>query len=199
MPDFAEQNGVLVPRKISSRSYSGEIATPRNSNVYPLYCNNRVVSRDWTLRTKSTQFGESTYAIYDDVLRDPHAYAVMQKRYMEVIGRGWIVHAGSERRKEKKAAELVERQLKNLGFNSDNKMAIAPGSGFDSTALGMMSAILKGFSVGEVIWGKNDGEVYAKEVRVKDQRRFSYSYNDKANAYESVSYTHLTLPTNREV
>ena len=50
-----------------------------------------------------------------------------------------------------------------------------------------------------------DNELYAEDVALTEIARehgtptYVYSKTDIENAYTAVSYTHLTLPTNREV
>lgn len=188
MPEFAERNGVLVPKKFSIKEYGREIATVANDVRYPIYGgSDRLISRDWTLRTKSTQFGETGYAIYDEILKDPHCYAVCQKRYMEIVGREWHVEPATESDQDREVSEMITRQLKGLAFAvspEENNVAVASGAGgFDTVVLGLLSAIVKGFSVAEILWGSDGSETYPKEIRIKDQNRFSFSYMEEAQTF----------------
>ncbi|WP_457587299.1 DUF935 domain-containing protein [Ensifer canadensis] len=105
--------------------------------------------------------GAKGLALYDEIRRDPHAFAVLQKRKLEVVSREWNVFEASERRLDKKAAEEVKRQLKAINF--------------DQLTRGMMGAVLKGYAVGEIIWANVDGTWTAKAVKVKKQRRFRFT------------------------
>lgn len=109
----------------------------------------------------SKRGGGKGLAIYDEIRRDPHAHAVLQKRKMEVVSREWCVFPSSDRRADKKAADEVERQLKAINF--------------DQLTRGLMGAVLKGFAVAEVIWQNIDGVWTATAVKVKKQRRFRFT------------------------
>lgn len=105
--------------------------------------------------------GAKGLALYDEIRRDPHAFAVLQKRKLEVVSREWNVFEASDRRLDKKAAEEVKRQLKAINF--------------DQLTRGLMGAVLKGYAVAEVIWANVDGTWTATAVKVKKQRRFRFT------------------------
>jgi len=98
--------------------------------------------------------------IYDEIERDCHAFAVLQKRKLAVIAREWQVLPASGSRLDKKAADLVKAQLSNLKF--------------DQLCLKMLDATLKGYSVGEILWETDGSEIVASRVKVKPQRRFVF-------------------------
>lgn len=103
--------------------------------------------------------GVAGLKVYDEIRKDPHAFAILQKRKLEVVSREWKVQPpDNPSRLEKKAAAEVEKQLKSLDF--------------DKLTKGLLGAILKGFAVGEVMWDNVDGIWTVKLVRVKKQRRF---------------------------
>ncbi|SOC41580.1 phage gp29-like protein [Rhizobium subbaraonis] len=105
--------------------------------------------------------GASALKVYDEIRRDPHAFAILQKRRLEVCSREWAVHEASPRRIDKRAAEEVERQLKAINF--------------DRLTKGLLGAVLKGFAVAEIIWRNVDGVWTATAVKVKKQRRFRFA------------------------
>lgn len=113
---------------------------------------------DETLRAKG---GGKGLALYDEIRRDGHAFGVLQKRKLEVTAREWIVLPASERLKDRKAAELVEQQLKALDF--------------DRLTKGLMGAVLKGYAVAEVLWENRGGTWWAAAAKVKKQRRFRFT------------------------
>lgn len=123
--------------------------------------------------------GVSALKVYDDIRRDPHAFAVLAKRKLEVTSREWSVTPASERRLDKRAAEEVERQLKALNL--------------DRLTKGLMGAVLKGFAVAEIVWANEGGVWEAKAVKVKKQRRFRFTVDGelrmltRANSSDGVS------------
>lgn len=113
---------------------------------------------DETLRLRGAGKG---FALYDEIRKDPHAFAILQKRKLEVTSREWSVTPASESRLDKKAAAEVERQLKALNF--------------DRLTGGLMGAVLKGFAVAEIVWTNIGGTWTAVRVPVKKQRRFRFN------------------------
>ena len=98
--------------------------------------------------------------IYDEIERDCHAFAVLQKRKLAIIAREWQVLPASDSALDKKAAELVQKQLSNLRF--------------DQVCQKLLDATLKGYSVGEIIWETDGAEIVARRIKVKPQRRFVF-------------------------
>jgi phage gp29-like protein len=113
---------------------------------------------DETLKTRA---GGKGLSLYDEIRRDPHAFSVLQKRSLEVVSREWQVDPASDRLRDRRAAELVEAQLKALDL--------------DRLTRGLMGAVLKGFSVGEIIWRNEAGIWTAAAVKVRRQRRFRFT------------------------
>ncbi|ODN71185.1 DUF935 domain-containing protein [Methylobrevis pamukkalensis] len=133
-----------------------EIAAIARDPLLPLYTKTLQPSGE-VVRTKA---GGRGVAIYDEIRRDPHAHAVLQKRTMEVVGREWQVTPASDSRLDKKAAAGVEAQLKGLNF--------------DRLTRGLMGAVLKGFAIAEVMWELRDGIWTAARIKVRRQRRFRF-------------------------
>jgi phage gp29-like protein len=130
-----------IERDVLRMSYFGDILTPD----------------DDTLLTRG---GAKGLKIYDEIERDCHAYAVLQKRKMAVIGRPWDVLPASNKRLDKKAAEVVKDALDALPF--------------DRICLDLLDANLKGYAVGEVMWAERDGLLLPYDVLARDQRRFVF-------------------------
>jgi len=130
---------------------------------------------DRTLRAKG---GGQGLLLYERVLDDCHAHAVFQQRSLELISQDWRVVAASEASADQKARELVEAQLMALGSRS-YPLEREWGTGFDGVALSLLDATAKGYAVGEIMWAEDGREIYAAEVRQKDQRRFGWVLEDE--------------------
>jgi phage gp29-like protein/ParB-like chromosome segregation protein Spo0J len=169
-----------VPRLPSFLSQ--EIATIGRDITIPVYGGNRLYPRDETLLTRGGG-GWMAYDIYTDLAKDTHAYAVLQKRYMEVVGREWEVKAASEDAIDVKAADMVREQLHSLATRTDREedgeQIITTGGGFDSACWGLLNAILYGFYPAELMWGQDGKEIYLDEIRLKDLRRFGFVAADR--------------------
>lgn len=133
-----------------------EIATARRDIVYPAY--QRLLSpEDGTLATRG---GSKGIRIYDEIERDAYAYACLHKRKMAVIGRDWHVEAATPSRKDKLAAKVVEEQFKAMQF--------------DSVCYHLLDAILKGYSVGEVMWKVAGSKIAVDRVIARNAARFTF-------------------------
>ena len=133
-----------------------EVATIQKDWIHPPY-GGALLNHDDTLATRG---GGRGLKIYDDIERDCHAFAVLQKRKLAVIAREWQVIPASDAAADKHVADLVREQLKNLKL--------------DQLCLKMLDATLKGYSVGEIIWSTDGAEIVAGKVKVKPQRRFLF-------------------------
>lgn len=98
--------------------------------------------------------------IYDELERDTHCYADLQKRKLKVVGRPWTVTPASDAPPDQRAAEIVQAQLNGLNF--------------DQLTLDLLDATLKGYAVGEVMWEARGAELVAARVIARDQRRFVF-------------------------
>jgi phage gp29-like protein len=127
------------------------------SDPLPFHYGGVMLNTDETLITRG---GNSPYgmSIYDQIERDCHAYAVLNKRKMAVASKEWEVLPASSSRIDRKAADCVKAQLKNMNF--------------DRVTVQLLDATLKGFSVGEVMWETAGTEIVAARVDPKTQRRF---------------------------
>ncbi len=101
------------------------------------------------------------YQIYERLLQDDQVNACFSQRRLAVVARPWSVTPGSQRRADKKAAELVENALQ--GFD------------WDRITDQMLYARLFGFAVSELIWDVENGQVKLKDIRVRNQRRFAFA------------------------
>jgi phage gp29-like protein len=145
-----------------------EIATIAKDPTVALY-GGVLSNQDDTLLSRG---GGKGLKIYDEIERDCHAFAVLQKRKLAIIAREWQLLPASESALDKKAAELVERQLHNLRF--------------DQVCVKLLDATLKGYSVAEILWGYDGAEIVARRVKVKPQRRFIFDEDQQARLLTPV-------------
>lgn len=138
------------------KNINQEIATVARDITYPAF-GGALRQQDDTLLARG---GGRGLKIYDDIERDCHAYAALQKRKMAVVSRPWQVDPASASRIDKRAADLVKTQLSALDF--------------DFVCLNLLDALLKGFAVGEIMWGVEGSEIVATGVKPRDQRRFGF-------------------------
>jgi phage gp29-like protein len=106
------------------------------------------------------QGGGKGLKIYDEIERDTHAGAMLEKRKGALISRDWKVEPGGDRPIDKDAAALVED--------------IIDGLPFDQICKDLLDATLKGFAVSEVIWAREDNRIKPVRIKTIDQRRFAF-------------------------
>lgn len=139
-----------------ARLDKAEIATLESDPYVPQF-QGALTPTDETLIARG---GAKGHHVYDEIRRDPHAHAVLQKRKLEVIAREWEIRPASESRLDRRAAAEVDRQFRRLDF--------------DRISSGLLGAVLKGFAVAEVIWANIDGMWTIVAIKVKKQRRFRF-------------------------
>ena len=124
---------------------------------------------------------------YRELEQDDRVFAVLQKRYTNVLNGDVVIEPGKRRgmsstRADKKAADMVNEQIKNMGNtrvgNVENNAAKAYfPSAFTNFTMGMLDAIHMGYAVGEVMWEIDGDEVVASEVIPREQDRFLFVKN----------------------
>lgn len=135
-----------------------EIATFQRDVTFPVY-SGIFRELDDTLITRGQGKG---LKLYDEIERDCTVYGDLQKRKLAVISRAWQVVPASTSRLDKKAADLVRAQLSSESLN------------FDQVCLNLLDAILKGYAVGEAMWGYDGSEIVVTQIMPRDQRRFNF-------------------------
>jgi phage gp29-like protein len=138
------------------KNLKNEIASAARDILQPVFMG-ILRNQDDTLLSRG---GTKGLAIYDDIERDALAHAVINKRKMAVVSFPWEVDPASNSLKDRKAAELVKAQLTAINF--------------DKLTLDLLDAILKGFSIGEVVWNSDGNQIYVERIIPRNQRRFVF-------------------------
>jgi phage gp29-like protein len=111
--------------------------------------------------------GADGIRIYQDLSRDGHAGSVLRKRRQAVIARPWTVEPASERPEDVRAAQLVRAALTRANF--------------DRLCQALLSAVLTGYAVAEIMWesaelelesGERARFIVPAEFRPRNARRF---------------------------
>jgi phage gp29-like protein len=122
----------------------------------------------------SRQLG-SDVSKYEKLLNDPHVRACLENRFQAVIGREVRVIPASDRRVDRRAAELVEQQLLGIRWAGKERQAGAPASvNFDAACLAWLSAILYGYKPIEVRWARDGSGWKIDSLRPVPSRRIKF-------------------------
>lgn len=98
--------------------------------------------------------------IYDEIERDTHAYAMIEKRKMQLLARAWIVEPPSQKPLDVAAADFVRDVFKKMAF--------------DRFCKDLLDATLKGFGVSETVWKRDGNRIVPADIVSHDQRRFVF-------------------------
>jgi len=110
----------------------------------------------------SSHFFRDIYDLYKDMEdKDAHLFAVLQTRKNGVISRPSKIVAASEEPYDQKIAEFVRKTF----YNTWN---------LDGSLLGLLDALGKGFSVAEVLWRQDGGQVGVETLKLRPQGRFCF-------------------------
>lgn len=88
--------------------------------------------------------------IYDELERDAKISESLQKRLLALVSRDWKVEPASDSRIDKKAADMVRTQLKDLKF--------------DQVTTQLHDAVMKGISFNEAMWQRDGSEIVVTEL-----------------------------------
>lgn len=132
------------------------IANAQNDITIPFYSNVLQPTDDTLLK----RGGGKGLALYDEIERDTHAWAVLQKRKKTLVAREWKVVPGGEDQRDLDAATFVEERLKVMAF--------------DRLCEELLDATLKGFSVSEIVWMRDNNLIVPERILTHDQRRFTF-------------------------
>jgi phage gp29-like protein len=137
------------------------IATARNDITIPYYSGSLQYVDDTLLQ----RGGGKGLKIYDEIERDTHAFAMLQKRVKHLIARDWEVTAASNSALDIKAADFIRDVYTNM-------------ISFDRLTEDMVSgATLKGFTPTESVWGRDGNRIIPVDLVTHDQRRFVFDEN----------------------
>jgi phage gp29-like protein len=104
--------------------------------------------------------------LYDEVARDAHAAAVLQTRYLAVVGKEWSITPASESGQDDDIAQFVESVLMECNF--------------DQLRLELLQAILYGYYGAEIMWKVADNSIVIDRFLGKHPRRFCFTLEREA-------------------
>lgn len=150
----------MTDKNATKTEMRNEIASIRRDVTYPVFFGRLtqiLQNRDDTLLTRG---GSKGLKLYDEIERDAHAYAMLEKRKNAVIAREWGVDAASDSPRDRAIADELEGMLANIKF--------------DRLCKDMLDANLKGYSVSEIMWRPEGNRIIPSHYFARDQRRFAF-------------------------
>lgn len=98
--------------------------------------------------------------VYENVMSEPQVQTVLQQRRLAITQCEWRVDPASEARVDKKAAELVKKQLERIGWDRITSL--------------MHYGVFYGYAVSEVVYGRDGSAVTLEAIKVRNRRRFRF-------------------------
>ncbi|MDR2018559.1 MAG: DUF935 domain-containing protein [Syntrophobacterales bacterium] len=133
-----------------------EIATTEK-DIFQDYMGKGQINPDKVLRRES---GGSGIELYEDLLRDDQVGSNLQTRALAVVGKEWDVTPASDKRIDQRIADYVKEVLLACNYDDARKT--------------LLSGIVLGYKVSEVMWEYSEGQVWIKEIIGKASRRFTF-------------------------
>jgi phage gp29-like protein len=100
-------------------------------------------------------------AVYRELLRDGRVRAVLNKRKSKVLRREWVVEPGGGRPIDEEAAQGVREMIARLPF--------------DAICRRLLDAVLFGYAVAEIIWGRDEaGRIAPVDILSRRPERFVF-------------------------
>lgn len=145
-----------LPGRIGRVALKSELATLANDPLKFLF-GKRITSSDVVVASRGRGKGLD---LYDDLERDGQVGTVLDKRKAAVAGREWSLEAADETPAAQQALAIVQQALDGLAFNQ--------------AVEAMLDALLKGFSVQEVLWEAKGNLLMPVALNSKNPRRFTF-------------------------
>ena len=123
--------------------------------------------------------GNRALSVYQRLLYDEQVQGCFAKLLQEVTSRPWFVQQYSDKPGDIAVRDFVAETLEEMALDDIYK--------------GMAECIITGFSVGEIMWKKTGRGVIPYDVRMRDQRRFVFQEEEKAQ----TGFTMRCLTFNR--
>lgn len=162
MATYEYINGVLVPafsESLSAKPYFSEIATSNDGrDITRGYIPQDMIMlpEDSVLATR----GGRNYTVYEEVARDDQVKTCRQQRELALVSKEWTVEPGDTSLKAKKAAKRLEEVLKNILWDDKTQK--------------MLSAVLYGYAVAEIMWASDGTEITIDAIKVRKRDRFGF-------------------------
>lgn len=115
------------------------------------------------------------YRIYEDIARDDQVKTCRQQRELALIAKEWGVEPGDSSRKAKKAADRLKALLDRLAWDDKTQK--------------MLSGVLYGFAVGEVMWATDGLEIAIEDIKVRNRSRFGFLPNGELRMRTQANMT----------
>jgi phage gp29-like protein len=138
----------------------GEIATVQN-DITQVYLGKALLNPDTVLSSEARGAG---LKLYEDLERDDRVFSEMQKRKLSLIGKEWEIEPATDDAQDVKIADFVTGNLNEIKF--------------DRACEELLDGILKGFKPAEIMWDYSEGDIWIKEYRGRDPRRFTFGIDN---------------------
>lgn len=132
------------------------VTAPGTASQAATYLNNILSPRETVL----DEMGGSP-KLYAQILRDDQVKSTLQQRFSALTSKEWEIAPGGEDKIDIEAAEFLNDQLDNIGWNGKVGK--------------MIYGIFYGYAVAEIMWEINDeNKLVFKDIAVRKRHRFKF-------------------------
>jgi len=104
--------------------------------------------------------GAGSYEIYEEIARDDQLITCRNQRNLALIAKEWEVKPGDDSRRARKAADRLKSVLERIQWDDKTQK--------------MLSAILYGYAVAEIMWATDGNEITIESIKVRNRSRFGF-------------------------
>jgi phage gp29-like protein len=156
-----------MTKERTKKPVTNEIATAeKDLDIYAGWIK-RLENPDPVLRTEA---GGKGLKLYDEVERDAHAGAVLQQRYLSIVGKEWEVVPADVAPKIGRQAKVTQEQ-KIADFVAE----VIKKTNYDPACQEQLAGVLYGYYAAEIMWEASEGDVWIGKIYAKHPRRVSFT------------------------
>lgn len=171
----------------SKKPVYAEVAAPAIYDKYSTYPSNGLTPERLARIFKEADVGNvyRQMELFEEMEeKDPHLFSVLQTRKNAIIGTNFDVLPFSDEPRDKEIADFIADCINNIASIED-------------IFTDLSDAISKGFSVGEIMWGFDEGKVVVKDILWRHQKKFFFDDHDVMKVMTEENPEGIELPPNK--
>jgi len=165
MTNYRQRDSGII---LSEAQYAENLGVKPNLNEIAVTGMGRDVTRGYLPEGLIMQSGDTVLRsqgganalIYEELARDDQVKTCRQQRELALIAKEWSVIPGDSSRKARKAADRLQQLLERLSWDDKTQK--------------MLSAVLYGYAVSELLWATDGVEITLSDIKVRNRHRFGF-------------------------
>lgn len=158
------QSGIIV----TEAAFAEKLHNKPDFNEVATSLDGRDVTRGFISQSMLTTAGDTvlagkgsgSYETYEEIARDDQVITCRNQRNLALIAKDWEVKPGDNSRRARKAADRLKAVLGRIQWDDKTQK--------------MLSSILYGYAVAEVMWATDGTEITLESIKVRNRSRFGF-------------------------